>query len=215
IDSQIPSTSLGVLDEDPVSGENITVPCPPTFDIPYRAERPPADITRISPWLDNLPMMTVQRIIHLIFPDTLSWEFRLETDFDVDGKLFRQFVWTKTLPEEETIPAEVSRKSLVVAFQPPWILSEQDIKDFAACRTVSRGSGADGSTDHPCSFPHSAWKETHFQPNLRSRENLGQDLGQLCSPKYPILHPHFLHALGIRGLLSRLDQCFCDWGDKI
>ena len=46
IDSHIPDTSLGVEDPDPVTGERLTIPCPPVFNIPPHDERRPTDILR-------------------------------------------------------------------------------------------------------------------------------------------------------------------------
>lgn len=82
--------------------------------------------------------MTVQRTIHLLYPETRSWGFILNDENDSDRKIFQYFMWSLS-PQEEMTPArvaEIGRKSVVVAFQPPWILSEQDIKEFSQCRSV-------------------------------------------------------------------------------
>ncbi|KAJ6502575.1 hypothetical protein C8R45DRAFT_1092404 [Mycena sanguinolenta] len=138
IDAYIPETSLGIEDEDHITGERLTVPYSPIFNIPFRNERRPTDIMRLSPWLDNLPLMTVQRVIHLLFPATRPWGFFLCDENDQDRKLFQYFMWSLPSPEDGVAPQtgnDIGRKSIVVAFQPPWILSEQDLKEFSKCQS--------------------------------------------------------------------------------
>ncbi|KAJ7109350.1 hypothetical protein C8R44DRAFT_284984 [Mycena epipterygia] len=166
IDSHIPDTSLGVEDEDPLTGERLTIPCPPIFQIPSHRERRPTDIMRLSPWLDNLPLMTVQRTIHLLYPETRSWGFILNDENDSDRKIFQYFMWSLS-PQEEMTPArvaEIGRKSVVVAFQPPWILSEQDIKEFSQCR----------------SFPPFRVPGNAFPTPLESKERLWAKIWDAC-----------------------------------
>lgn len=55
IDSHIPDESLGVEDEDRLTGERLTIPCPPVFNIPFHIERRPTDIMR---WAIYLAMST-------------------------------------------------------------------------------------------------------------------------------------------------------------
>lgn len=83
--------------------------------------------------------MTVQRAIHLLYPDTDQWGFTLNDENDQDRKLFQNFIWTLRNPESTGPQATMKRigmRSVVVAFQPPWILSEQDLKEFSECRSV-------------------------------------------------------------------------------
>ncbi|KAG5221656.1 Microtubule associated protein [Salix suchowensis] len=135
VDKYIPEESLGIEDENKESGEMLSVPCPPTFDIPSQKLRRPADISRLSPWLDNLLLMTTQRIMHILFASTLDWGFHPGNNNDGDKELFDYFLWTKNSfsPEEAF---EVGYHSVLVAYQPPWILSPQDMKEFASCRSV-------------------------------------------------------------------------------
>ncbi|KAJ7632591.1 hypothetical protein FB45DRAFT_508821 [Roridomyces roridus] len=167
VDSHIPDESLGVEDEDAETGERLTIPCPPVFKIPFHNERRPTDIMRLSPWLDNLPLMTVQRAIHVVYPETRPWAFVLSDENDEDRKLFQYFMWTLPLSEEETTQerlVEVGRRSVVVAFQPPWILSEQDIKEFAECR----------------SFPPFRVPGNAFPTPLESKERLWAKIWDTC-----------------------------------
>ncbi|KAJ7155992.1 hypothetical protein C8R43DRAFT_1087364 [Mycena crocata] len=170
IDSHIPDTSLGVEDEDSLTGERLTIPCTPVFNIPFHNERRPTDIMRLSPWLDNLPLMTVQRIIHLLYPETRPWGFVLNDENDSDRKIFQYFLWSLPQFDADTTPAmhaEIGRKSVVVAFQPPWILSEQDIKEFSQCR----------------SFPPFRVPGNAFPTPLESKERLWAKIWDACVSK--------------------------------
>ncbi|KAJ7275365.1 hypothetical protein B0H12DRAFT_1199468 [Mycena haematopus] len=166
IDSHVPDTSLGIEDEDNITGERITVPHAPIFNIPFHNERRPTDIMRLSPWLDNLPLMTVQRVMHILYPATQSWGFFLCDENDNDRKIFQYFMWS--LPPDEgrapETPTHVGRKSIVVAFQPPWILSEQDIKEFSKCR----------------SFPPFRMPGNAFPTPLESKERLWGKIWDTC-----------------------------------
>ena len=94
------------------------------------------------PWLDNLPLMTVQRTLHLIHPASRLWGFSLQDVANRDGNIFQYFVWTiqadpGVLEEaDEKTRRIIGRSSIVLAFQPPWILSYQDLKEFSDCRSV-------------------------------------------------------------------------------
>jgi hypothetical protein len=86
--------------------------------------------------------MTVQRTLHILFPEVTSkWVFKLDDDNDLDRKIFQYFIWTLPWLENQGISVDdinrIERASVIVAFQPPWILSPQDIKEFARCRSVS------------------------------------------------------------------------------
>ncbi|KAJ7303645.1 hypothetical protein DFH08DRAFT_722000 [Mycena albidolilacea] len=128
---QLPKQSIAVEDVDMESGERFTVPCDPTFDIPPHVGQRPTDIMRI-PRIDNLPLMTVQRTLYLLFfQDTANWSFSL---VDTGRKVFQYFLWSfsgsgkPTMYGAALVP--VPRDLLIVLFQPPWVLSEQDIHEF-------------------------------------------------------------------------------------
>lgn len=99
-----------------------------------------SNVCSLAPWVDNLALMTVQRIIHLLHPNTHLWSFSLADEGDIDRKIFQYYMWSipghvmDALEEDHKKPIQYS--SVVVAFQPPWILSLQDIKEFAKCRSV-------------------------------------------------------------------------------
>ncbi|KAJ7614780.1 hypothetical protein FB45DRAFT_936050 [Roridomyces roridus] len=138
-DDNLPGTSLGVDDLDSETGDRFTVPCPPTFDIVPHSGRRPTDITRMVSWLDYLPLMSVQRALRLVFPDQTSrWAFSLGDDVEnTDRKVFQYFIWSYSGPGAPmlcTPLGSIPRYPLVVAFQPPWILSERDIVEFSEAR---------------------------------------------------------------------------------
>ncbi|KAJ7648857.1 hypothetical protein B0H17DRAFT_1102808 [Mycena rosella] len=148
-DDQLPSKSMGIEDLDSDTGEGFTVPAGPTFNIPPHSGRRPTDIMRMIPWLDYLPLMTVQGTLRLLFPtQTADWRFSLVDDAeDRDRKVFQHFVWSYSGPGKPTAftaLGDIPRNPLVVAFQPPWILSAQDMLEFAQCRTFPRFSINDG-----------------------------------------------------------------------
>ncbi|KAJ7806924.1 hypothetical protein B0H14DRAFT_2610092 [Mycena olivaceomarginata] len=52
------------------------------------------------PWIDNLPLMTVQRTLYLLFPqDTANWSFFVDTN----SKDFRYFLWSFSGPGKPTM----------------------------------------------------------------------------------------------------------------
>ncbi|TFL07571.1 hypothetical protein BDV98DRAFT_28978 [Pterulicium gracile] len=140
----IPAERLAVPDADPATGENLSIPCPPYFDIQAPAAFPlPYDVQRMEAWIQGYPLITVQRILHAVFPETHGWEF-VQAEQGIDNpdypQLFRYFKWTYTGPNAN-IRDNHAFRSVIVAFQPPWILSEADLDEFASsgdfppCRT--------------------------------------------------------------------------------
>lgn len=91
----------------------------------------------VQTWINCLPLATTQRVMHLSCPQTRDWRFDEDDDEnDRDGRLFRHYLWT--LPNNDPVQnLEVAKRSVVVAFQPPWILSPKDLESFADCRVVS------------------------------------------------------------------------------
>ncbi|KAJ6496653.1 hypothetical protein C8R47DRAFT_973464 [Mycena vitilis] len=167
IDSNVPHTSLGIEDEDPDTGEKLSIASQsPVFNIPFHSERRPSDMMRLTPWLDNLPLMTVQRTIHILYPESYPWEFRLCDDDGNDRKMFQYFIWSGPIPHEE-MALDIDHKSVLVAFQPPWILSEQDIKEFSQCR----------------SFPPFRVPGNAFPTRLESKERLWAKIWDACVAK--------------------------------
>ncbi|KAF5357934.1 hypothetical protein D9756_001594 [Leucocoprinus leucothites] len=88
-------------------------------------------IDRLGAFLDILPLRTAQRLFHILHPDTRQWKFKHHDEYDVDHKIFDYFLWTKT--QRGTQEAQ---SRLVVAYQPPWILSQTDFEEFVRCGSL-------------------------------------------------------------------------------
>ncbi|KAJ3998183.1 hypothetical protein F5050DRAFT_1806143 [Lentinula boryana] len=162
IDMYLPEYPLEVEDVDEDTGETLSIPCPGTdFDIMYREERKPSDLSRLAPWVDNLALMTVQRILHLIHPGSQTWGFSLADETDFDRTIFQYYLWT--VPEyileglDENRRKSVEYSSVVVAFQPPWVLSAQDIKEFAKCRSFPPFRESGNAFPTPLDSTHRLW----------------------------------------------------------
>lgn len=74
----------------------------------------------------------------MVYPRTLDWRFQQNTSPHVDQKIFNYFHWSRQ-PQGDGEP----ETALVVAYQPPWILSPADFLEFtrtAAVRVNHLGS---------------------------------------------------------------------------
>ncbi|KAL9715141.1 hypothetical protein Ac2012v2_001801 [Leucoagaricus gongylophorus] len=96
-----------------------------------RVDYPIDTIDRLAAILDALPLKSSQRLLHILFPDTRQWKFKKQEGFDVDHKIFGYFLWAKTQRS-----GQVPQNALVVAYQPPWILSQVDFEDFIKCGSL-------------------------------------------------------------------------------
>jgi hypothetical protein len=83
---------------------------------------------RVSVWVDQLPLETVQRTMHLVYPETQNWKFVHNDVLDIDKDIFDHFQWKDWAQPQST--------RLVVVVQPPWILSPQDLQNFQNCELV-------------------------------------------------------------------------------
>lgn len=133
---------------------------------------------RLSHWIDNLPLMTVQRAMHLLYPTTRPWAFFLCDDNDNDRKIFQYFMWSLP-PSEEAMTqeklAQIGRKSVVIAFQPPWILSERDIYEFSQCRSVCNRTHLSHENSHLfTSSLLSACQVMRIRPTWRAKSDCGE-----------------------------------------
>lgn len=63
----------------------------------------------------------------------------------------------------------------MIAFQPPWVLSEQDIREFSECRSVSRHADDVVSIDlmDLWSFPHSGIRAMPSQSLFEAKKDFG------------------------------------------
>lgn|SRR6267154_491493 len=86
-------------------------------------------VIRVCDWLDNFPLQTVQRVFHIMFPATKDWKFTTLDDRGCDDDIFKKFYWTDV---NEGHPDT----SVVVACQPPWIMSDEVMWQFAQLKSV-------------------------------------------------------------------------------
>jgi hypothetical protein len=97
------------------------------------------NFSRLIPWIDRLPFATVTRILHLSLPETCDWAFRpaAQSHIELDPELFSYYTWSpRTVPSDYSIAKAVERKRMLVAIQPPWILTLRDLEQFAESRCV-------------------------------------------------------------------------------
>ncbi|KAI4527845.1 hypothetical protein K523DRAFT_320698 [Schizophyllum commune Tattone D] len=140
-DEYMPAESTGMEDHDYINGESPTVPAPSFTHIGHAPLRRPSDLTRLLPWIDSLPLLTVQRIMHVLFYDETKGHTFQHGPTDMDSAIWRYLLWAPALEiegidgmENPNMMIERFRRSVLVAVQPPWILGEHDIKNFANLR---------------------------------------------------------------------------------
>ncbi|KAL1743952.1 hypothetical protein HDZ31DRAFT_83060 [Schizophyllum fasciatum] len=141
IETYIPEESIHLDDHDYINGESPTVPAPSFDRIGHAPLRRPSDLTRLLPWLDSLPLLTVSRIIHALFYDETKGHSFQHGPTDKDAAIFRYLTWAPSLEiegmdgqENSNMLIERFRRSVLVAVQPPWILGEHDMNNFARLR---------------------------------------------------------------------------------
>jgi len=89
-------------------------------------------------WLD-LVFVSASRVLHSAEPRTDKFAFQLGQDNPQDKSIFRHFVWTRDGHQRQHQPSWGSG-SVVVAYQPPFILTEQDLQEFVACKAVRQST---------------------------------------------------------------------------
>ncbi|EGN97568.1 hypothetical protein SERLA73DRAFT_161551 [Serpula lacrymans var. lacrymans S7.3] len=136
----IPCKSLGVDDYDGETEGVLSVPSARRFAIPYISLKPVSNTSLLEYWLYAYPLRTVQRVLHLAFPQISRWGFDLgnrESD-DIDD-IFRNTVWTHLY---DASSAEISRKSVILICQPPWVLSPEDMLQFIEMKSLPTQSAS-------------------------------------------------------------------------
>ena len=95
-------------------------------------------------WIQDHVLATAERVVQMVpeYQFTRDWSFTTPDVLrDIDSKLFRFFMWEKNInsagPSNEVDPF----CSLIVAYQPPWILSSRDLDQIVQIRSVRALSG--------------------------------------------------------------------------
>jgi hypothetical protein len=86
-------------------------------------------------WVDQLPLETVQRIMHIIFPDSYEWLIQPETSRGADEEIFRYFTWSASSKHSHL--HEVEEASVIIAVQPPWVCAPRNLERFTDCEMAS------------------------------------------------------------------------------
>ncbi len=69
------------------------------------------------------------------YDEAKSWNFISgDSARDVDENIFRYYIWKDTAPDAARI-GKIS--SLIVAYQPPFILAPRDLEQFVQTKSVS------------------------------------------------------------------------------
>jgi len=136
IEEHVPNRSLCLYDADRKTGERFTVRSSHRFNVPELLLPAASDIDRVCDWLDNFPFQTVQRVFHIMFPATKDWGFVTLDDHSCDDDNFKKFHWTDVNQDHP----DIHDLSVVVACQPPWILSNEFMWQFTQLKSLPEGT---------------------------------------------------------------------------
>jgi hypothetical protein len=82
------------------------------------------------PWL-NLLLVTATRILHISHTGTESFAFQPLNNTANDRNIFRYLIWS-----DKDAKSHEPRGSVLVAYQPPYILTPTDLEEFVSCKAV-------------------------------------------------------------------------------
>jgi hypothetical protein len=91
-----------------------------------------SNIISVCDWLDNFPLQTVQRAFHIMFPATKDWRFATLDDSGCNDDVFKKFYWTDANGDHP----DIHDASVVVACQPPWLMSDELLWQFTQLKSV-------------------------------------------------------------------------------
>lgn len=123
-----PSTPLGVHDEDERTGERFTVSCKPCFSIPSLPLGRANDMERVSTWIDNFPLESVLRTMHLLYPESRSFRFSFCDESSAQSS-FRKLSWSEISMTDSSRSKCVNDTLSLFSFA-PWVLSEEELQGF-------------------------------------------------------------------------------------
>ena len=90
--------------------------------------------SRVSLCIDNFPLESVRRTIHLIYPDYRSWRFAY-CDESSAQLSFRKYAWTQSCRTDSGKDKHVNQMLNMFSFS-PWTLSEEELQNFIRSQTV-------------------------------------------------------------------------------
>ncbi|KAG1731905.1 hypothetical protein EDB19DRAFT_1912290 [Suillus lakei] len=123
----VPCVSLGEEDEDKETGEALHGALPTFLS---------SSVYQSSPGLiassDLLPLETVRRAVHLLYPETKTWSFASDAD-DPDHSIFKCITWSQLVDHDDE---RHCRSAMSIFIQPPWVLSSRDLELFCKRQSV-------------------------------------------------------------------------------
>lgn len=147
----IPSTPLGVHDEDERTGERFTVSCRPCFPIPSLPLGRASDIERVSSWIDNFPLESTLRTMHLLYPESRSFRFSVCNECSVQPS-FRKFSWSETSMTDGGKSKRINDTLSLFSFT-PWTLSEEELQGFIRPQRLPQQRGAQACVSELKCYP--------------------------------------------------------------
>ncbi|KAH7916061.1 hypothetical protein BJ138DRAFT_1076251 [Hygrophoropsis aurantiaca] len=131
-EKHIPNASLGVGDIDKLTGEYFSIPCLPQISVPLLPLLRPDNIDGLLMWMSHYPVETVRRALHILYPETDSWNF-IPDNGGADRAIFRSLSWSQNAKDTGLT---LRRSSINIYIQPPWVLSTADLEDFSTSQSV-------------------------------------------------------------------------------
>ncbi|KAJ3540920.1 hypothetical protein NMY22_g4102 [Coprinellus aureogranulatus] len=143
LDSLVPTSSFGTMTRALTS---IVCSTPPYF---HSTLKPRPDhlqgctLLSLLPWLEKFPFTTVKRILHQAVPQTHSWTFSRDTlvHSEPDSHMFTTYTWAMSpdclagnTPSQRRQREAALKKRMLIAVQPPWVLTERDLEKFSDSR---------------------------------------------------------------------------------
>ncbi|TFK29915.1 hypothetical protein FA15DRAFT_608813 [Coprinopsis marcescibilis] len=136
LEQTIPAKPIFTKEPDPATGECLTIPNQASRGYSLNLEKHPEDLHCFLPWLDRLPLITAQRIIHLLMPETRDWRLRSTlVPVEQDTNIWFEYVWAKKTKIVNLTPEPIDGRSITIGVQPPWILTENLMKQFIGCKS--------------------------------------------------------------------------------
>jgi hypothetical protein len=86
-------------------------------------------------YVDQFPLETAQRVVHLLFPQTSHWHLLADNKDEPDPELFQYFTWSAHPVYAKAYDGP--ENAVVIAVQPPWVLTSQDLQNFVNYDSVS------------------------------------------------------------------------------
>ncbi|KAH9946197.1 uncharacterized protein BXZ73DRAFT_73016 [Epithele typhae] len=91
----------------------------------------PKTIIDVAQWVKHYPLCTVGRMMHMAFPETALYRIEEYTDImPSEHEHLRIMFWSNNPNKRQ--PLDVRSSSVAVFVQPPWIVSNDNLEEFAS-----------------------------------------------------------------------------------